>query len=246
MSQTAKAQEAVDGGGLASIRRIIADDDASEVAKPAEPPKPTPAPKPAAPPPAAAAPHQKPAPAPPPPAATNSQDDIDAVFAAAVAAPEPEAEAQWRRAASRCPLELTEAMEAEPGLPRPSPYRCHAGRGRRRRNPSRSPNGSRSEGLPTVEQARRQFSTSRPAPSATCRRARPRRSIRHSTPLAQTVLVQNSPHASTTWCARWLRPHAQGVARQPAQHGRAHGTRRDRTRLARARGRAALSRHARA
>ena len=113
MSQTAKAQEPSMEEILASIRRIIADDDASKAAaKPAEPPKPAPAPapKPAAPPPAAAAvPAPKPAPAPqpapPPVAEKNSQDDIDAMFAAA--------EAKSNGAAPQADiLELTEAMEA--------------------------------------------------------------------------------------------------------------------------------------
>src|SRR5207302_2001455 len=50
MSQAAKAQEPSMEEILASIRRIIADDDASKAVKPAEPPKPAHAPKPAAPP----------------------------------------------------------------------------------------------------------------------------------------------------------------------------------------------------
>lgn len=87
---------------LASIRRIIADDEAkpavAEVAPP-PPPKPVPAPKPAAmtdiPPSAipaaqaaaAKAPAPKPAPPPPPePAVSNSQDDIDAMLASLEAA----------------------------------------------------------------------------------------------------------------------------------------------------------------
>lgn len=61
---------------LASIRRIIADEDTGKAAKPpAAPPKPAPAP-----PPVAVAP--KPAPPPPPkPAETNNQSDIDAMLA---------------------------------------------------------------------------------------------------------------------------------------------------------------------
>jgi cell pole-organizing protein PopZ len=130
---------------LASIRRIIADDEAkpppSEAAKP-EKPAAAPAPKPAmndippskvapakpaaaAPPPAA-----KPAPAPPPPApaadASNSQDDIDALLAGLdaatpapeVRAPEPEPEPEPEPDV----LELTDdmAMEAAPPPPPPS------------------------------------------------------------------------------------------------------------------------------
>src|SRR5712672_657650 len=90
MTQAAKTQEPSMEEILASIRRIIADDDATktppkapEPAK-AAPPAPPPAPARAAPPPprpAAAA----PAPA---PAETNGQDDIDAMFAAVDAKPE--------------------------------------------------------------------------------------------------------------------------------------------------------------
>jgi cell pole-organizing protein PopZ len=86
MSQPAKAQEPTMEEILASIRRIIADDDA---AKPA-PANPT----------AAAA----------PPAAKNSQDDIDAMLAGFDAAendepaPEPAPDV----------LELTESMQAKP------------------------------------------------------------------------------------------------------------------------------------
>ncbi|RAI45663.1 PopZ family protein [Rhodoplanes roseus] len=87
MNQPAKAQEPSMEEILASIRRIIADDDTSKPgsAKPAA----------AAPAPAAEAP--KPAPAPPPapvkaPDATNSQDDIDALFATFDSTPEPEEE----------------------------------------------------------------------------------------------------------------------------------------------------------
>ena len=93
MTQPAKVQEPSMEEILASIRRIIADDEA----KPAAAEKASPAPAPAAPPPAAppaAAKPEKtapppappkaaaPAPAPPTPApaATNSQDDIDALL----------------------------------------------------------------------------------------------------------------------------------------------------------------------
>src|SRR5258705_11647725 len=91
MTQAAKTQEPSMEEILASIRRIIADDDATKAPpKAPEPAKAAPAPPPAparaAPPPprpAAAA----PAPA-PPPAETNGQDDIDAMFAAVDATPE--------------------------------------------------------------------------------------------------------------------------------------------------------------
>ena len=101
MSQAAKAQEPSMEEILASIRRIIADDDSKPAAKPeARAPEPKPAPK--------------PAPA-PPPAAAMKQDDIDAMLAGLDAPaepepppppppPEPEPEPEV--------LELTEAMQA--------------------------------------------------------------------------------------------------------------------------------------
>jgi cell pole-organizing protein PopZ len=131
---------------LASIRRIIADDEAKppvEGAKPEKPaaaaapaPKPAPmndippskiAPKPAAekpaPPPAA-----KPAPAPAPePAASNNQDDIDALLAGLdeataapeVRAPEPEPEPEPEPDV----LELTDEMAVETPAPPPPSFR---------------------------------------------------------------------------------------------------------------------------
>jgi hypothetical protein len=200
MTQAAKVQEPSMEEILASIRRIIADDDASKP-KPAEPAKPAAAapppkavaPAPAAPPPRPAAPPPKaaaPAPA-PAPAAANSQDDIDAMFAAAEAEAEPEPEPQENGAASDADvLELTEAMEAPPApaaemidatpdeveappVPRPSPV-------------------ARAAETPTVEEARRQFHES----------TVPDRNLLSPTTtaavdsafnsLAQTVLVQNS------------------------------------------------------
>ncbi len=111
MSQAAKAQEPSMEEILASIRRIIADDDASKPAK--APPAP----------PAAAAP---PAPQPAPSAAANSQSDVDAVLAELEAAqPEPKAEppipAQSQPAPAGEVLDLTEAMTASPPPPPPSP-----------------------------------------------------------------------------------------------------------------------------
>jgi uncharacterized protein len=89
MTQPAKAQEPSMEEILASIRRIIADDEAKPVAAaPAPPPRVVEPvakvpPKPAAPPPRPVAPPPKPVetkPAPPPPA-KNSQDEIDAMLA---------------------------------------------------------------------------------------------------------------------------------------------------------------------
>lgn len=122
MSQPAKAQEPSMEEILASIRRIIADDDTAKPApKPAAvaapPPKPQ-APPPPAPPRAAAPPPPPPAPprpVPPPPSAAMSQSDIDAMLAsrhppvAAVPPPPPPPAPEPPEDI----LELTEAM-AEP------------------------------------------------------------------------------------------------------------------------------------
>jgi len=117
MSQPAKAEEPSMEEILASIRRIIADDDANK--KPAEPaPAAAPSPaaaipaRPAPPPRAPVPPPPRPA-APPPPAAGNNQDDIDAMLAdleAPAKAPPP----PLRPAAPAAPdvLELTESMAA--------------------------------------------------------------------------------------------------------------------------------------
>jgi hypothetical protein len=84
MTQAAKAQEPSMEEILASIRRIIADDDSKPAAKP-EAKAPEPAAK--APPP----PPPKPAPPPaPPPAAAMKQDDIDAMLAGLDEPAEPE------------------------------------------------------------------------------------------------------------------------------------------------------------
>ena len=97
MSQTAKVQEPSMEEILASIRRIIADDDASKATKPPDPVAAAPS-RPAPPPRASGLP-----PAPPPPAVANSQDDIDAMLAnldTPAAAPASDV------------LDLTEAMAA--------------------------------------------------------------------------------------------------------------------------------------
>lgn len=110
MSQPAKAQEPSMEEILASIRRIIADDDAGKPAKPLEPTDPKPA--------AVAPPPTNPEP--PPAPASNSQDEVDAMLAdleppkAATTQPEPpKAEA----APPADVLDLTEAMAA----PAPQP-----------------------------------------------------------------------------------------------------------------------------
>jgi uncharacterized protein len=131
MTQSAKAQEPSMEEILASIRRIIADDDAGKAAKPAEP---APPPKPvAAPPPVAAAPKPAPTPPPPrpappsarmtPPPAANSQNDIDAMLAElAPVKPAPLKPPAPKPAPSAADvLDLTEAMAAPTPPPGPAP-----------------------------------------------------------------------------------------------------------------------------
>jgi len=130
MTQTAKAQEPSMEEILASIRRIIADDDVSKPAKAAEPAAPSkpsaaaapsrpaaaPA-KPAAPPPAPPKP-----PTPPPAAATNSQDEIDAMLAELDGPPKPTPKPATPQPAAPAAevLDLTEAMATPPPAPAPN------------------------------------------------------------------------------------------------------------------------------
>jgi cell pole-organizing protein PopZ len=131
MTQTAKAQEPSMEEILASIRRIIADDDASKPAKapePAAPPKPSAAAAPSRPmPPATPA---KSATSPPPaarpaaaPVVANSQDAIDAMLAELdgppSAVPQPAATQPGTPAADV--LDLTEAMADPTPSPGPAP-----------------------------------------------------------------------------------------------------------------------------
>jgi uncharacterized protein len=130
MTQTAKAQEPSMEEILASIRRIIADDDASKPAKAPEtaaPPKPPAAAAPSRPmPPATPA---KSATSPPPtarpaaPVVANSQDAIDAMLAELDgppnAAPQPVATQPAAPAADV--LDLTEAMAEPTPPPGPAP-----------------------------------------------------------------------------------------------------------------------------
>lgn len=116
MAQAAKAQEPSMEEILASIRRIIADDDGAKAKapEPAPPPKAEPAPPPKA---APAPPPPKPAPvaAPADDSAGMGQDEIDAMLAAAESATEDEAPADV--------LDLTEAMEAPPPPPSAPSFR---------------------------------------------------------------------------------------------------------------------------
>jgi uncharacterized protein len=103
MSQAAKAQEPSMEEILASIRRIIADDDTPAPRPEAKAPEPPPAPR--------APPLPKPAPAP----AATKQDDIDAMLAGLDEAPEPAPPPAPKPPPEPEPadvLELTEAMQA--------------------------------------------------------------------------------------------------------------------------------------
>jgi hypothetical protein len=106
MTQAAKAQEPSMEEILASIRRIIADDEPKPAARP-EPKAPEPLPAAKAPSPPPSPPPSKPAPAP----AAMKQDDIDAMLAGLDEAPEPPKPAP---PAAEDVLELTEAMQAPP------------------------------------------------------------------------------------------------------------------------------------
>jgi cell pole-organizing protein PopZ len=197
MNQPAKAQEPTMEEILASIRRIIADDDATKPKSPeaktpetkaAEAPKPVPPPA--------------PKPAPPPAAEKNSQDDIDAMFASGFdAEPEPPAPPPPEPPKVEPPkaeppadiLELTEAMEA-PAAPafrriEPSPDVVF-----RESEPAPPPPAASPPPPPpsTVDHARRRFEehteVDRSLMSATTAAAVD--SAFNS--LATTVLVQNS------------------------------------------------------
>jgi cell pole-organizing protein PopZ len=124
MSQTAKAQEPSMEEILASIRRIIFDDDATKTTKAPEPlaPKPV-APQPQPPPPPVVA---RPAPPPPPAATANRQSDINAMLAD-LDKPKPALRAEPAKPPSPPPspsndvLDLTEAMASPSPSPGPAP-----------------------------------------------------------------------------------------------------------------------------
>jgi cell pole-organizing protein PopZ len=137
MTQPAKVQEPSMEEILASIRRIIADDEAKPAgaekpaspaaARPEAPPRPSvmkdippsaiaPAPKPAAPKPAP----PPPAPAPEPAVANNNQDDIDAMLASLDAAT-PEADIRPAQPDADV-FELTDEMALPDPAPAPAPF----------------------------------------------------------------------------------------------------------------------------
>jgi uncharacterized protein len=127
MTQTAKAQEPSMEEILASIRRIIADDDAGKPTKGAtsapesappgkQPAAAAPATPPPAPPAKPAAPLSKPTPA----AAANSQDEIDAMLAELDGPPTATPKPAALRPAAPDVLDLTEAMTST-ATPPPGP-----------------------------------------------------------------------------------------------------------------------------
>jgi cell pole-organizing protein PopZ len=107
MTQAAKAQEPSMEEILASIRRIIADDEPKAAAKPE--------PKLAAPPPPAAKAPSPPPPAPKPAPAVMKQDDIDAMLAG-LDEPEVAPPPRPQPEPAEDVLELTEAMQAPPSF----------------------------------------------------------------------------------------------------------------------------------
>ncbi|MEP7031764.1 MAG: DUF2497 domain-containing protein, partial [Pseudolabrys sp.] len=120
MSQAAKAQEPSMEEILASIRRIIADDDTGKTAKPPEVKAPE-APKAAAP---AAVVPPRPAPLAPRTPPANKQEDIDAMLADIDVAPKVAPKPIPPKPAAPPPadvLDLTEAMAAPAPTPEPAP-----------------------------------------------------------------------------------------------------------------------------
>jgi uncharacterized protein len=141
MNQPAKAQEPSMEEILASIRRIIADDDA---VKPAAKAKPEPPPVKAVPPP------------PPPPAAKSApmgQDDIDAMLAGFDAAPaEEKAEPEPEPEPEEEVLELTESMAAPEPEPQPSFRKIDAQQDVVFEEPPEPPQPIRRAAVPRIEE----------------------------------------------------------------------------------------------
>jgi cell pole-organizing protein PopZ len=182
MTQPARVQEPSMEEILASIRRIIADDDAAKSPPPKapEPAKPAPAdPAPRAP--LSATPPKPEVPpvrqAPPEVKATNSQDDIDALFSTPEPAEAPSAAEQGESDI----LELTEAMQAEA----PAFRRIDGG-------PDVVYNESAPSEPAMVEQARRSFQQHTEADRSLLAPSTTAAVDAAFNSLAQTVLVQNS------------------------------------------------------
>ena len=186
MTQAAKAQEPSMEEILASIRRIIADDDAAKTpAKAAEPKPPAPPPRAPAPQPAA----RQAVPAAPAPSAANSQDDIDAMFGS-LDAPDTAPAAEL---AQPDILDLTEAMEASAA--QAAGFRADVDFNE---TPQSPPVAN------TVAEARRQFQQSMPERSLLAPSTTAAVDTAFNT-LAQTVLVKNA-RTLDEMVAEMLRP----------------------------------------
>jgi cell pole-organizing protein PopZ len=187
MTQAAKAQEPSMEEILASIRRIIADDDAAKT-----PPKAAEPAKPPAPPPRPAAPQPAARPAAPAASATNSQDDIDAMFGSLDAPNTAPAEPPPPDI-----LDLTEAMEASAA--QASSFQPVNGQADVDFNDAPAPPVAN-----TVAEARRQFQQSMPERSLLAPSTTAAVDSAFNT-LAQTVLVKNA-RTLDEMVAEMLRP----------------------------------------
>ncbi len=193
MSQTAKAQEPSMEEILASIRRIIADDDAGKPTKAPEPLAPKPAAAPPPPPlPAAAVPARPAPPPPPPPAAANKQSDIDAMLAD-LDKPKPAPMAAPVKPAAPPAgdvLDLTEEMAAAAAAADVARTGADVPHHRRRlrRGVRRPPRWTRRARKSRAVRSRKRRC---PIPGS-CRTPPPRRSTARSIRLPHTVLGQNA------------------------------------------------------
>lgn len=187
MAQTAKVQEPSMEEILASIRRIIADDETK--ARSAEPPKPVPSappPRPAPPPaPAAAARHAAP-PSPPPAAAAMNQDDIDTMLSSLDA---PAASSPGKQDAADV-LELSESMTVGAAAPQPPVFRTIEGHSDVFFSEEIAEQPAPESAAKTMESPRHPAAPSQEAPLMSSSTSA---AVDHAFgALAQTVLVQNA------------------------------------------------------
>ncbi|MGI8527590.1 MAG: PopZ family protein [Pseudolabrys sp.] len=151
MAQPAKAQEPSMEEILASIRRIIADDDANKVSEPSEPVAPVP-PSPTASAPArpASPPPPRP-PAPPAPPGAMNQGDVDAMLADLDGPPKP----------APAPADILDLTEAQT-TPAPSPNFKTIDGASDVVSADRAPDKPAEPMVRVVDEARRQFAQSSP------------------------------------------------------------------------------------
>ena len=210
MTQPAKSQEPSMEEILASIRRIIADDDANKTAPPPQAAAPTPAARPV------------PPPAPPaPPRVTPPEPSLDEA-----ADPEPMAEVEDEASDI---LDLTEQMEAPAAKPAP-PFRTIDGSFdvsyEEEKSAPQMPAPPMPEPPPRAEERSHQLLSSVTSAAVEFR-------LQHARPNRAGA---ERPHARGSG-ARNAPPDAQSLARrQSPRHGGASGPRRDRTRLPRPHG----------